>query len=276
MQITFLSKTQAQEYFTQPDDYARNLPKSNLQMICPANPTVQGYQEIFINSFEDFTPPEMARINQYVRTLSWLNLNVKLAKTSGAHSLDITQTRKDVIVVTRGLIGEATFVHEVYHVLSRRHPEITRAIAPIFGFQNTTPQEITESDFLLNPDALVCDYKIQVELRETKQPIWVTPFVKSGLGTGLKTEEGKYLDGRETNYAELIPNTSYLAHPEEICAEYFSLLHLGICIFYKRPLVSEKIIEYSQKLLSVIPQNRVLSQDLFPNFIETLKNQEKL
>jgi hypothetical protein len=266
MKVKFLSKLEAQEYFKEPDDYALNLPLSNLKMICPHNPTVKGYQEVFLDSFEDFSKEQQKRIEQFTEKLSWLNLEVKLACTGGTHSLDITQTRKDVILVTRGLIGEATFIHEVYHVLSRKYPDLTENISKIFGFKKVKPQEIKEEGFLLNPDALVCDYSIEVLFAPTKTKYEVVPFVMEGLETGLKVlNQEEYIPSQLTNYEELIDNTSYLAHPEEICAEYFSLYHLNFCIFFKQPQNSKKIQEYGQELKKQM-QKQGLIKSLFPQY----------
>lgn len=259
MKIIFLTAQQSQDYFKTPDEYAVNLPKSNLNMIVPHNPTVEGYQELFLESFGDFTEEEQARISEYIEKLDWLNLDVKMAKTMGTHSLDITQTRKDVILVTRGLIGEATFIHEVYHVLSRQYPEFTKELSKLFGFKPVTPQKIKAEDFLLNPDALVCDYGIEVEILATKAKVLVTPFVALGLETGLKVvDKGLYIDSKETDYNSQIPNTSYLAHPEEICAEYFSLYHLGYCIFFKQPMDHDKIAEYGKKLEELVSKQGLI------------------
>jgi hypothetical protein len=249
MKLVFLSRQEAMQEFLTPDAYAQNLPLSNLQMICPQNPTLEGYQEIFLNSFGDFTDQEKEEIQSYTARLHWLDLEVKIAKTLGTHSLDITQTRKDIILVTRGLIGEATFIHECYHVLSRKYPAVTPHLAQVFGFTQVPEQTILDPKFLLNPDALVCNYATTVFHTPTQRDLLVTPYVSLGLNTGLKVvDEEEYLKSRDTNYESLIENTSYTAHPEEICAEYFTLFQLGSCIFLKTPRVESKIREYKRQL----------------------------
>lgn len=249
MKLRFLSRLEAISEFTTPDAYALGLPPSNLAMVNPANPTLAGYQEVFLNSFGEFSEEEKTEIQTYTAHLAWLDLEVKIAKTLGTHSLDITQTRKDIILVTRGHIGVATFIHECYHVLSRKHPEVTPHLAKVFGFMEVPEQTIQDPKFLLNPDALVCNYAIQVFHSPTNQDLLVTPYVKLGLNTGLKVVgEEQYLSSRETNYESLFDNTSYTAHPEEICAEYFTLIQLGSCIFLKTPRNEKPLREYRRQL----------------------------
>lgn len=248
MKLIFLSQQEAIQEFITPDDYALKLPVSNLAMINPANPTLEGYQNIFLNSFGEFTDEEKAEISSYTEKLEWLDLDVKIAKTLRTHALDITQTRKDIILVAGG-ISEGTFIHECYHVLSRKHPQLTAALALVFGFYQVPEQVIKEESFLLNPDALVCDYAIQVIHNQTQKVLQVSPFVVQGLGTGLKVVgEETYLSSRETNYESLFFNTSYTAHPEEICAEYFTLIQLGRCIFQKSPKKMEPLKAYRKEL----------------------------
>lgn len=272
MKIKFLSAQEARSYFTQPDEYAVNLPLSNLQMICPHDPTLKGYQEVFLNSFMDFNQEQKIDMLGFAENLVWLDLEVKVACTDGSHALDITQTRKDVILVTRGYIGEHTFVHEVYHILSRKNPNVTPELAKLFGFKPVPLQKIEHPKFLLNPDALECNYSIDLEVKENDQVVFKTlaPFVTSGLGAGLKVVgKNEYVDSRSTNYYDLIPNTTYLAHPEEICAEYFTLMHLGACIFYKPPMNEsdrDKIEEY-RSVLEKLCQKQGLTQGIFPQAI---------
>jgi hypothetical protein len=249
MKLVFLSQSEAIQEFIHPDEYALNLPFSNLVMINPENPTLAGYQETFLNSFGQWTDAEKKQITAFTEKLTWLDLEVKIIKTLRTHALDITQTRKDIILVSGGLISEATFIHECYHVLSRKYPTLTVELSKLFGFSQVPEQTIKDPTFLLNPDALVCNYAISVIHTETQKVLLVAPYVIEGLGTGLKVVgEEIYLSSSETDYESLFENTSYTSHPEEICAEYFTLIQLGRCIFLKTPYVELPLKMYQEKL----------------------------
>lgn len=278
MKIKFLSAIEARWYFTQPDEYAQKLPLSNLKMICPENPTIEGYQEVFLQSFDDFDEDQKIDMLNFAENLIWLDLEIKVARTDGSHALDITQTRKDVILITGGYISEKTFVHEVYHILSRKNPNVTPELAKLFGYKKVKPQKITHPAFLLNPDAIDCNYSIVVQEQfsegKLREKLEVTPFVTSGLGAGLKVVgKDEYVDSRNTNYYDLIPNTTYLAHPEEVCAEYFTLMHLGGCIFYRPPKNNDRdMIELYRIRLEELCNEQGLTQGIFPQEIAPMRS----
>lgn len=264
MKIKFLTKNEAIEMFTDPDEYALKLPLSNLKMVCPQNPTLEGYQQLFLDSFDDFNEDEISNIIVLSEKLFWLNLEIKLIKTKGTHRFDVPQTRKDAIMIKRGIINDKFFIHEVYHILSRKYPEVTPILSNIFGFNKINEQVINHENFLLNPDAVICDYAI--ELLHNNQKIMVTPYITSTFSTGLKVANcEQYIDSKDTNYSDIIPNTTYLAHPEEICAEYFALIHLGTCYNYKQPKDNDlHKIELYRTTLEQICKKHGLIKDKFP------------
>lgn len=263
MKIKFLTRYEAVKQFFTPDDYALKMPASNLKMVNPNNPTLEGYQSVFLDSFEDFTSEEKMTIVDFSETLFWLDFEVKIAKTKGYHGLDITQTRKDIILVSGGAINQPTFIHEVYHVLSRKYPRITDELAKMFNFYKVNEQVILDPNFLLNPDALYCDFAINVKYKAKN--VGVVPFVGKGLSTGLKLlDKEEYVNCSLTNYRSLIPNTTYTAHVEEICAEHFSLVNIGRCIFQKE-LDEDKLIEFYFNIEKILKELNLLQAN-FPYY----------
>ena len=250
MKLNFLSKKQAKDLFKEADSYARGLPLSNLKMINPVDPTLAGYQKIFLDSFTNFTKGEISEILEMAEAhLSMLALEINLVKTKKTHALDITQTRNNSILIARGGIDSSTFVHEVYHILSRHNPELTPKLAGLLGFKVVSPQVIKYPSFILNPDAELCNYSKEVEVRDG-QKIIVVPFMKIWGQVGLKLlNEEIYYDEYDTNYRKLIPNTSYIAHPEEICAEHFALTITKKCIFQSERL-DMNVLDTFKKVLN--------------------------
>lgn len=260
MKINFLTPAEARTLFATPDSYATKLPPSNLAMVNPSNPTLQGYQDVFLNSFGEFSADDKERMNEVAKEfLDKLNVTINLVKTLGTHALDITQTRGETILATHGFMGSATFVHEVYHILSRRF-KLTDDLASIWGFEKGETQEIDYPGYLLNPDAEDTNYKIEVIEKSTNKKIKVYPFIAEGLRTGLKVEgENRYLQEDDTNYASLIKNTSYTAHPEEICAEHFAILTTGRCIFMSE-LDYPTLSKYQTELLKLMKKHKLLAE----------------
>jgi len=223
MRIKYYSREEAQSIFREPDEYALNLPLSNLQKVSPRDPTLDGYQKVFLDSFIDVSGRARENFNRYAQALARLNFEVGVVATNGRHLLDIAQTRKHCILAPHGWLSQRIFIHEVYHVLSRTHKELTPLLAGNWGFRKVKPVDIQSPGFLLNPDAVVSEYVIDVIVSGTGEVVTVMPFMVNGLRTRLKVhEEERYLETYETNYSSLIHHTSYHSHPEEICAEYFA------------------------------------------------------
>lgn len=263
MRALFLTAAEARDYFKDADDYARLLPLENLEMICPRNPTLEGYQKLFLGSFRSFTSEEKNTLLSRLSPVDFIDSEIKFVKTSHAHSLDIPQTRKDVILVPGGFMGQATLIHEVYHVLSRANPELTETLAKLWGFEKIEAEQIQDPGFLLNPDALFSNFAITTTHSATGNSIRVAPYIGRGFRPYLKVVGAEhYIPASETDYPDRITNTSYIAHPEEICAEYFALSLLGLCIFQKGELDRPGIQRYFEELkliLSKLGLNKGLS-----------------
>ena len=252
MKITFLTAEEAQEYFKEPDEYAKRLPLSNLKMIDPRNPTLDNYMNIFRKSFKNFSPSDKKNIENYASFLEDLNIEVKLVATKQSHSLDITQTRKDVIVVAGGRIGYSTFVHEVYHIISRKYPGITPTLASWFGFQQIKPVEVEDEFHILNPDSVLNEYEISLVDPDSGDRINAVPYMIMGLRPKLQDKNGKSLDEKWIQiYKQYIPHTSYVAQPEEICAEYFAKLFAGSCLFPSSNKNNSQFFEYFEREIEV-------------------------
>ena len=230
MRIKFLSAKEARDYFKEPDEYAKRLPLSNLRMIDDENPSLDRYMELFLESFQDFKEESKKAISKHAEKMKDFDIEIKLVATNRNNSLDITQTRKDVIVVAGGSLGYTTFVHEVYHILSRNYPNLTPTLASILGFKQIEEVPVKDERHLLNPDSLFTNYSIELNLNG--QTVEAIPYMVLGLSTRLMDKHGNSLDSKwEDVYEDIFPFTSYTAQPEEICAEYFAITFAGACLF---------------------------------------------
>jgi hypothetical protein len=265
MNITFLSRAEAQNKFSVPDEYARSLPAGNLSLVNSANPTIDGYQQVFLDSFADFSAAEQSRIVSDMKILDFLNIDIKVAKTRGSHSLDIPHTRDDVILITGGRLSQPVLVHEVYHIISRKFPEFTDRLSKIWNFKKVRPYKINDEDFTLNPDAMASDYAIAVT-RDGKK-FDAIPYIGRGFQTFLKPV------GREsvvrcwdTNYQSLVENTSYLAHPEEICAEHFAIILTRGCVSPRTPYNVDVLAKFRSEIIDLMKNAGIASE--FPAAIQ--------
>ena len=223
MKIKFLTKKQALKKFEEPDIYARTLTETNLKKICPLNPTLNGYQEVFLNSFISVPKEEKHNLNRVADKLSMIDLEIEAVKTSRAHCYDIIHTRSNCLVSSSLYLSERLLAHETYHIISRLYPDLTEELSAVFGFYRTRDISIPETDWLINPDAIRHNHRIKVQHKKYGR-IGVTPYMNLRMGTNLLMESGEHCGLADTNYNELISLTSYHSHPEEVCAEYFSHL----------------------------------------------------
>lgn len=245
MKINFLEKTVAKNYFKDPDDYASKLNNNNLKII--GVKSNQEYHKLFIDSFQDFSEEEKTFYKNSLKALDYLNIEINLVKTSNAHSLDIIQTRKEVIVVPNGTPpSPVLFCHEVFHILSRKHG--MSDLYSLFGFEKCQEEKINDPEFILNPDCTTHNYKIKITAKDIGEfegiPYLVMPFE-----TKLKVcGEELYIKAPETNLREKAPLTSYLSHPEEVCAEYFTFIHTGSCLFLRDPRKTTLVQQFEERL----------------------------
>lgn len=194
---------------------------------------------------------------------------ILLIKTRGDEEGDAGgYTRGGAVIVPTRALGNserglmASLAHEIFHVVSRKRPELRRALYAAIGFEycgevahpaSLAPRRIT------NPDAPVNDYCIRVSVDGDES--WAVPILYS-RAPRYDPDAGKaffdYLtlemllvdrsdptgparpvvrrdkpvlvpmDRVEGFYEQVGRNTQYIIHPEEILASNFQLLVLGV------------------------------------------------
>ncbi len=222
----------------------------------------------------DWTREEMETVQAAVEALqpllrdlrlSWPP-TVQLIKTTGAEEGNAAYTRATAIVLPKSELGKGQdhlkklICHELFHILSRRNPELREKLYAIIGFAKCNeiklPPEL-ERRKITNPDAPRNDHfiRLQIEGHESLAvPILLSSaetydvkrggeffeylqfqflvVEKSGGSQKMKAvSEGlspKLVDmKRVSGFMEQVgKNTDYIIHPEEILAENFALLVL--------------------------------------------------
>lgn len=234
----------------------------------------------------------MKRINDY-NLLSVVPAEIKLIKTDGTDTFGAPYTRFNTIAIPGGMLGEYLFIHEMFHIISRHHKAKRPELYKVFGFSKAPhevlTQEILEKNkkwtaIVLNPDALDQDYYLEVTWMGQKVkavPFLGTNYVYgfSKLGFGqinkdylliLKDDLSPLLDvdgepvivkRKKTSYMEQIgTDTDYVYHPEEACAEYFTL-----------GMMNDKMSEEGKRKAHEI-YKVLLGQDLLHKMMGKLEN----
>jgi len=152
--------------------------------------------------------------------------------------------------------------HELFHILSRHNPDLKDRLYAAIGFHGcgelAYPSRLKQLK-LTNPDAPINDYCIR--LRVAGLPTWAIPVLYSVASEYDENRGGEFFDylkfefllleaGNSADpatatyderhlrlagpddvagfYEQVGRNTDYIIHPEEILADNFSLLVLGV------------------------------------------------
>ncbi len=209
---------------------------------------------------------------------------VYLIKTTGDEEGGAAYTRGNGIVFPRRLVTSdlvalyKLFSHELFHVITRQNKHLKNDLYGIIGFRKcpayALPKSL-DSRRITNPDAPLNEYCIQV--KAGKADIIALPLLYSQLDTYSKRDGDRLFDYLQTAYISVAriknpgnrlvmlkdkdmalykeeelqdlyeqigQNTDYTIHPEEILADNFSYLFLGVT-----EMESPWIIEKMKKIL---------------------------
>ena len=254
---SFLNKTDAFDVLSKDDDFLRSLNKENLKFyilgegftLDPREYSVDDYKAIVKLACRDFPEKKKEKVRFVLDKVNviWENngfpdLEVRFIETDGTEAFGLPYTRGNCVILPVNLknkgssildfLNAGLVIHEIFHVLSRAYPEIKTTLYSFFGFE---PTSVLDFDgFLINPDAPLYNQKINL-LNKDQVPFYgmlnLHIKTKGGVYTSLEWKKilnlqtKKYVKFEDTNLAQIIgPNTQYIIHPEEICAEHFRLV----------------------------------------------------
>lgn len=209
---------------------------------------------------------------------------IYLVRTTGDEEGGAAYTRGNGIIFPRKLLMPDVVAlyklisHELFHVITRQNKHLKNDLYGIIGFKKcpayALPKSL-DSRRITNPDAPLNEYCIQV--RAGKTDIIALPLLYSQLDTYSKRDGDRLFDylqaayisvARVKNpghklimlkggdmtlykeeelqnlYEQIGQNTDYTIHPEEILADNFSYLFLGVT-----EMESPWIIEKMKKIL---------------------------
>jgi hypothetical protein len=220
-------------------------------------------EKALIESAISFVQP---RINQL--SLSWpetIYLVKTTGKEEGnaAYTRGNAIVLPAVIPVAEGMeLAKKIIAHELFHILSRHNPDLKDRLYAAIGFHGcgelVYPLSLSQVK-LTNPDAPINDYCIR--LRVAGMPTWAIPVLYSVAPEYDENRGGEFFDylkfefllleaGNSADpasaryddqhlrlvgpddvagfYEQVGRNTDYIIHPEEILADNFSLLVMGV------------------------------------------------
>ena len=263
MSITysFLTKEQSKIELLKLDDFLRSLNNKNIGYYVSSGKSnsstnsysLDDYLKLVSNACDEFHHKRKDKIINIIEKINpiWKannlpDLNINFIQTTGEEAFDLPYTRGNSIILPSGLrnyskkfsildqVSGGLVIHEIFHILTRTYPELKKELYSMFGFFEVDQLKVEE--FLINPDAPFYNQAITLE-DEFK-----TEFT-GVLNIHIKTKDGKeslewkeiynlktkeYIHFKKTNLMERIgPNTEYIIHPEEICAEHFRMLFLS-------------------------------------------------
>ncbi len=229
--------------------------------------------------------PLLAKLAPHLAALRWQRSKpILLIKAAEDFEDGLPHTRANAIVLPQGSeqgapgLVTAIVAHELFHVLSRDDAQLKERLYGAIGFKPCASLELPKAVSGLrvtNPDAPQHRHTISVRYRG--QPVEALPFpsfaseaidprqgfktqvrvvwlfvdrdggtCKARAPAGGQAPEPQELEGL---FEQVGRNTRYLWHPEEILADNFALLFIGMLRGAALAVPSPEVLEKLEKIL---------------------------
>ena len=273
--VSFASQDQARALLGVEDEFIKSLSPfdRSARMKTDREVTPGQFLKFVAASALDWKPEEQRAVEAAVKAMApavaKLNLkfpeSVLMIKTTGKEEGDASYTRGNAIILPQSVLSsgrgklEHTIAHELFHILTRNHPELRDALYAIIGFLPCNEIELPgelKARKITNPDAPRNDHYIRVSF--DGKPASVVPIlyaeqpqydVKRGgeffeymlirllvvekqddqWKPVLRNGQAVCLEERQVSqFLEQVgKNTEFTYHPEEILADNFALIVTG-------------------------------------------------
>jgi hypothetical protein len=237
------------EYMSHTNGFYRNFFSKNKSM--------EEFQSVMCESVIDGTDvqAEMTKKSQDIIQKSLelfnikLDLEMKIIYTDGSDNVGMPYTKGEAMVMPSNYhyppselsyFNPQLIVHELWHILSRKYPELRKAAYKSIGFKESTTslfekEKSKEAEELLNlyfvnPDAIFHDHYFE-NINHKGENFEAYPIFiwKGGIAPVIAYVENDIVVGVDRlsnnhDYVSKYSNVSYNTHPEEICAEHFRMM----------------------------------------------------
>jgi hypothetical protein len=273
--LIFASRTEAAKVLSGSDDFTRNLSPFDRsarmhQANSPTDPELRAY---LASQALDWSSGDVRRLTQVAEQLTprlepfayLLPDRVLLVKSTSLVEDGAAHTRQQTIVFPEASLAsdapslERQLAHELFHIISRSHPDLRDHLYSIVGFSpchSLLLPTLVRDRSITNPDAPRSEYAINV--RALGRKVDVVPILQASPPS-YDPSSGKSLfqylslrflpveksptgckpvveDGRTQTFGladlsgfleQVGRNTGYIIHPEEILADNFVIVLLG-------------------------------------------------
>lgn len=246
----FCNINQSKNKIQENDEFLNELNDFNLNIYLKkdSNGTLSEYKDLLKKSVLNFKKEEMLKINQILRKINidWKKFNLPkmtifFIKTNGNEAFSLPYTRENYIVLPERVLSifegqplsslsPGLIIHELFHVLSRKYPNIKNELYKVFGFYNI--EKKYNETFVINPDAPFYNWAIKLKTDDSAKEyncLLALFFDKNKFdwNSVLNLDQNIIIPKFKTNINNVIKNTDYTIHPEEICAEHFRLIFVS-------------------------------------------------
>jgi hypothetical protein len=264
--IELVDSPTAAKLLSESDDYTKALTPFDLQgrLMTQDEVSEADYLRFAARQAQKWTEHEQEQFkdafkiieNYFEANRMSLNLpdTVRIIKSVGDEEFGAEgYTRRNFIVLKAGgpeTINSGIVAHELFHVYSRYNKETRDKLYDIIGFKPCPPIDYNKSiagRSITNPDCPTIEHYVTLNKRNFAIILYsIKPYTGGnvlleyanvgllelkGEGANKYVKEDKAIIYELSKFPELMQktggNTSYVLHPEEVCAEHFAMLVNG-------------------------------------------------
>ncbi|PKG37209.1 hypothetical protein [Psychromonas sp. Urea-02u-13] len=288
--LQFLSKIKASENLVISDEFIVRLSQFDMAARMKTDQVVDKKQflEFVSSSVIDWNKSDITKVtkafdsirSQLQKLKIDLPSKIGVILTDGKEEGNAPYTRGNSIILQHDKLSSSKelkklIAHEIFHIYSRNNPLVKDNLYKAIGFFPAKELEFPNTlkgRRITNPDAPNNNYVIRVKFNNEK--LWVYPIIFSETDRYIPSKRGEFYDylqfkllvlddgssrildfSQVSGYFEQVgKNTNYIIHPEEILADNFALMVLGITAIPSPEIIDKMKNVFRQSSLINVPR----------------------